>query len=203
MAKDDQYKHIIQLWRNERKTVELLEVKGSMYSTIRQLISNLEKEVKKIDSEDKVSVKIINTRIERLNRILRDLTKLRTHKIIHAIFNEELSTKGLAAEELDLVNSLQRNFDDHNKRCILGEAIMNFSAKTSADIGKKSTDMKFDFMTIRLLEDIPEIVDATAKEDDIKSFGPFKKEDVVKLPITYAKALIMKNAADRVDLPEL
>ena len=33
--------------------------------------------------------------------------------------------------------------------------------------------------------------------------GPFKKEDIVRLPIIYAKTLIMKNAADRVDLPNL
>lgn len=201
MANDDRYKQIYQLWRNERRSNDLLEVKGSMYSTIRQLISSLEKDLKKIDSSDKISNKIISTRIERLKQILNDLTKLRTHKIIHAIFNGDLNTSGLAAEEIDLVSSLQKNFDDHNKRSILGEAILNFGAsKKDSD---HSSEAKFDFMTVRLLEDIPEIVDASAKDDLAKSFGPFKKEDIVKLPIIYAKALIMKNAADRVDLPEL
>ena len=60
MVPDDRYKQIFQLWKNERRTKELLEVKGGMYSTIRQQISSLEKELEEIDSKDKVSNKIIN-----------------------------------------------------------------------------------------------------------------------------------------------
>ncbi|MCK5184884.1 MAG: hypothetical protein KAQ95_11305, partial [Candidatus Heimdallarchaeota archaeon] len=82
MAKDDHYKQIFQLWRSERKTSKLLEVKGSLYSAIRQRISSLEKELESIDSKDVVSTKIISKRIERLKRILQDLGKIRKHKII-------------------------------------------------------------------------------------------------------------------------
>ena len=53
MAQDDRYKQIFQLWKNERRTTDLLEVKGGMYSTIRQLISSLEKELEDTDSKDK------------------------------------------------------------------------------------------------------------------------------------------------------
>ncbi|NHJ48950.1 MAG: hypothetical protein FK733_14285, partial [Asgard group archaeon] len=121
MANDDQYKQIFQLWKNERRTTDLLEVKGGMYSTIRQHISNLEKELEETDTKDKISIKIITEKTGRLSKILRDLTKLRTHKIIHAILEGNLNTSGLAAEELDLVNSLERIFEDHNKRSIYGE----------------------------------------------------------------------------------
>lgn len=59
-------------------------------------------------------------------------------------------------------------------------------------------------MTVRILEDIPAIVAAaTTKDSAKKTFGPFKKEDIVRLPLVYAKTLIMKNAADRIDLPNL
>jgi DNA replication initiation complex subunit (GINS family) len=198
MAPDDRYKQIFQLWKNERRTKELLEVKGGMYSTIRQQINSLENELKEIDSNDKVSSKIINDKIERLNKILRDLTKIRTHKIIHAILEGDLNTGGLAAEELDLVNSLNRIFEDHNKRSILGEITVDVS-KDNAIEG----DEQADFMTVRILEDLPEIIDAMTQGEDQQTFGPFKKEDIVKLPLVYAKALIMKNAADRVDLPNM
>ena len=201
MARDDQYNQIFQLWKNERRTIELLEVKGGMYSTIRQLISSLEKELEQLDSKDKVSAKIISDRIERLSKILRDLTKIRTHKIIHAILNNDLNTSGLAAEELDLVKSLERIFEEHNKRSIYGEVSVDMS-KESSKVDVEGEE-QFDYMTIRILEDIPEIVDATTKGESKRTFGPFKKEDVVRLPLIYAKALIMKNAADRVDLPKL
>ncbi len=201
MARDDQYNQIFQLWKNERRTMELLEVKGGMYSTIRQQISSLEKELEQIDTDDKVSAKVISDRIERLSKILRDLTKIRTHKIIHAVLNENLNTSGLAAEELDLVNSLERIFEEHNKRSIYGEVSIDLT-KEKAVLNTEGEE-QYDYMTIRILEDIPEIVDATTKGEAKQTFGPFKKEDVVRLPLIYAKALIMKNAADRVDLPKL
>ena len=200
MAKDDQYKQIFQLWRSERRSNKLLEIKGGMYSTIRQQITSLEKELEKIDSKDKASIQVISARIERLNKILRDLSKLRMHKIIHDLFNKTLTKSGLAAEEVDLVNSLERIFDVHHKKSVLGEAI--------PEVGKdfnlvKDNENSFSLMTVRILKDIPEIVDASVKGKTKRSFGPFKKEDVVRLPFAYAQTLIMKNAADRVDLPNL
>ena len=200
MAKDDQYNQIFQLWRSERRSNKLLEIKGGMYSAIRQRITSLEKELEKIDKKEKASIQIISTRIERLNKILRDLSKLRMHKIIHDLLNDTLNKSGLAAEEVDLVKNLERIFDDHHKMSVLGEAI--------PDVGKdlnlaKDDENNFSLMTVRILKDIPEIVDASAKGKAKRSFGPFKKEDVVRLPFAYAQTLIMKNAADRIDLPEL
>ncbi|MBN1328759.1 MAG: hypothetical protein JXA54_04725 [Candidatus Heimdallarchaeota archaeon] len=203
MVKDNQYKQIIQLWKNERRTIELLEVNAGMYSTIRQRITALEKELEINKSEDKVSIKIISERVERLNKVLRDITKVRTHKIIHAILNGTLNKKGLAAEELDLVVSLERVFDQHNKRSIFGESSIEISSEGIIDKSKATTANELHFMTVRILEDIPAIVDVSAKDKTSKSLGPYKKEDIVKLPLMYAKALIMKNAADRVELPDL
>jgi len=200
MAKDDYYKQIFQLWRSERRTNKLLEVKGSLYSAIRQRISSYEKELEGLDKKDVVSAKIISERIERLKRILRDLTKIRKHKIIHALINEDLNKSGLAAEEMDLVKNLERIFDDHNNRSILGEAGVDLSKEIESLAGQEN---ETDLMTVRILKDIPEIIAMTAKDKSKHSIGPFKKEDIVQIPLMYAKTLIMKNAADRVDLPEL
>jgi len=202
MLKDDQYSQIIQLWKSERRTIKLLEVKSSMYTAIRQKIITFQKELEGIDSKDKLSISIIKTRIERLNKILLDLTKLRMHKIIHCLLNHELDKKGLAAEELDLVKSLERLFEEHNKRSVLGEAVSELSKDKISTDSNELGENNVELMTVRILKDLPEIVDATAKSDSKKFFGPFKKEDIVRLPLVYAKALIMKNAADRVDLPD-
>ncbi|MBK5114292.1 MAG: hypothetical protein KGD59_13815 [Candidatus Heimdallarchaeota archaeon] len=200
MVKDDQYKQIFQLWKSERRTNKLLEVKGSLYSAIRQRISSLEKELEGIDSKDVASTKIISERTERLKRILRDLAKIRKHKIIHAIINEDLNKSGLAAEEMDLVKNLESIFDAHNNRSILGEAGLDISKEFDSAVGQENDT---DLMTVRILKDIPEIIATTAQDKSKQSIGPFKKEDIVQIPLVYAKTLIMKNAADRVDLPEL
>ena len=202
MRRDKQYNQIVQLWKNERQTNKLLEVKSVVYSTIRQKISSLVKDLEKLDKKDAISSKIINERIERLNKILRDLTKIRKHKIIHAILDENLNKDGLAAEEIDLVSNLERIFDEHNQRSIFGKAIMDLPKDDNIATSCETSD-DADLMIVRILEDIPEIVDASSKGKTKKTFGPFKKEDIVRLPIIYAKTLIMKNAADRVDLPNL
>lgn len=202
MAKDNQYNQIFQLWKNERKTTKLLEVKSVVYSTIRQKIATLEKELDKLDKKEKVSRRIIEERIIRLKKILRDLTKIRLHKIIHAILNETLNTNDLAAEELDLVKNLNRSFDEHNQRCILGENVASLTDERTKESSKKEEE-ETELMTVRILKDIPEIVNAKAKGKEKQVLGPFKKEDIVRLPLIYAKTLIMKNAADRIDIPNL
>jgi len=203
MAKDKQYNQIIQLWKNERRTTDLLEVNAGMYSTIRQKITSFEKELENLATEDKISKIIISERVDRLNRILRDLTKLRMHKIIHGILGGTLTNKGLAAEELDLVRGFNRLNEEHTKRSIFGETSIDIAANGTVEKSKSSLENQINFMTVRILEDIPAIVDAAKKGAETRAFGPYKKEDIVKLPLVYAKALIMKNAADRVDLPDL
>ncbi|MFW9921874.1 MAG: hypothetical protein ACFFDW_01125 [Candidatus Thorarchaeota archaeon] len=200
MSKDNQYNQIYQLWKSERQSSNLLEVKSIVYSTIRQKIITLEKELDKIDKKDTISKQIVEARIERLKKILRDLAKIRMHKIIHGILNENLNVNDLAAEELDLVKNLNKNFDEHNDRSILGREVKSsYMSSSTKDDGSNETEQ----MTVRILEDLPEIVDATSKGKEKRVFGPFKKEDIVRLPLIYAKTLIMKNAADRVDLPDL
>jgi len=203
MSRDKQYNQIVQLWKNERQTDNLLEVKSVVYSTIRQKISDIVKDLEKLDKKDTISFKIINERIERLNKILRDLTKIRKHKIIHGLLDDNLNRDGLAAEEIDLVSNLERLFDEHNQRSIFGKATMELPKEERKASSGEEPEEDPELMIIRILEDIPEIVDASSKGKTKKTFGPFKKEDIVRLPIIYAKTLIMKNAADRVDLPNL
>lgn len=203
MSRDKQYSQIVQLWKSERQTNELLEVKSVIYSTIRQKINSLVKDLEKLDKKDTISFKIINERIERLNKILRDLSKIRKHKIIHGILDGNLNKDGLAAEEIDLVSNLERLFDEHNQRSIFGKVAIELPREERKTATGEQTKEEVELMIIRILEDIPEIVAATAKGETKKTFGPFKKEDIVRLPIVYAKTLIMKNAADRVDLPNL
>ena len=200
MGKNNQYDQIVQLWKSERQTKKILEVKSVVYSTIRQKITQLEKDLEKLDKKEIVSRKVIEERIKRLNRILHDLTKIRTHKLIHEILNETV-TNDLAAEEIDLVKNLKKNFDNHNTRSILGEFPTKIADEAILNYGETSTETEL--MTVRILEDLPEIIDAFTKGKEKKIFGPFKKEDIVRLPLVYAKTLIMKNAADRIDLPEL
>ncbi|MHA1440480.1 MAG: DNA replication complex subunit Gins51 [Candidatus Heimdallarchaeota archaeon] len=202
MGKDFNYNQIYLIWKNERQLKGLLEVKSNLYSSIRQKITKLETELEKIDKKDEISFKIVEARISRLKQILNDLSKIRTHKVIHSLLGNEITSDEIAAEEMGLVKNLKRIFDDHNQRSILGKNVLDTATpETKNPILQEITDAEL--MTVRILEDIPEIVDASAKGKTKQSFGPFKKEDVVRLPMVYAKTLIMKNAADRIDLPDL
>jgi len=202
MGKDFNYNQIYLIWKNERQLKGLLEVKSNLYSSIRQKITKLETVLEKIDKKDEISFKIVEARISRLKQILNDLSKIRTHKVIHGLLGNEITSDEIAAEEMGLVKNLNRIFDDHSQRSILGKNVLDTATpETKNPILQEITDAEL--MTVRILEDIPEIVDASAKGKTKQSFGPFKKEDVVRLPMVYAKTLIMKNAADRIDLPDL
>ncbi|MBD3193102.1 MAG: hypothetical protein GF308_20880 [Candidatus Heimdallarchaeota archaeon] len=193
MSGENRYNQIFHIWRNERQTKELLPVSSSIYSKIRQRIKTLEDRLENSDTED-VSFNIIRERKERLSRILNDLARIRMHKIIQGVLKGNLTTEGLAIEEIGFVKDLERLFEEHRGRVFLGE---EYPESCDQEVTQGM------MMTIRLLQDVPEIVVASPEDGKRKSFGPFKKEDIVRLPIQYAKTLIMKNAADRIELPNL
>jgi DNA replication initiation complex subunit (GINS family) len=203
LARDNQYNQIFQVWKNERQTRKLLPVSSSIYSKIRQKINELNKDLKN-HKPDSISYQTISDRLERLDRILRDLMKIRLHKIIHGLLDDNLVDEGLAIEEKELVKGLQQLFEEHERRSIHGETIFDLGTGSSCQTtsgksirGKEGGEL----ITIRILKDVPEIMDITAKGEVKNTYGPFKKEDIVQLPMIYAKTLIMKNAADELDLP--
>jgi DNA replication factor GINS len=49
-------------------------------------------------------------------------------------------------------------------------------------------------MVVRFLKEVPEIVGA-----DMKTYGPFKAEDIATLPVENAKALIKQEVAMEVE----
>ncbi|MEA2070065.1 MAG: hypothetical protein U9O98_02130 [Asgard group archaeon] len=204
MTKSIRYKEIFRVWKNERKSTKLLEVKGSIYTKIRQRIENLQNELNQLEKDQVVSARIIKERIDRLQKILKDLTKIRGHKIIHAILDDNVPKEGLAIEEMEFIKELQTIFENHEKRCILGEMISETpKGKQGRDSNELYSQKEEEVVTVRILQDLPEIMDVRGTSEEKITYGPFKKEDIVQLPLIYAKTLIMKNAADKIDLPEL
>jgi DNA replication initiation complex subunit (GINS family) len=201
MVKKSQYDQIFNVWKNERRSKDLLSVSGSLYSKIRQKIKTFEEQLEQLPEDDVFSFEIIKERKNRLERLFNDLVKIRTHKIIHSILRGVVPKEGLVIEELDFVSVLQEVLEAHHKRSLLGQTASCFTKTEKEEIsGAKSSE---EYMTIRILEDLPEILDVTAETESKRVFGPFKKEDIVRLPVIYAKTLIMKNAADQINLPQL
>jgi DNA replication initiation complex subunit (GINS family) len=60
---------------------------------------------------------------------------------------------------------------------------------------RENTQVSDGSIVVRFLQDIPEIVGV-----DMKSYGPFKKEDVASLPIPNAQALVKQGAVREIEV---
>jgi DNA replication factor GINS len=99
--------------------------------------------------------------------------------------SEVMSTSTLAKEEESLYRDASAqtdNFQSFMKNLLLGR--LPQETKTNSP----------GLMTVRILQEIPEIVGA-----DMKTYGPFKPEDIASLPKENAKTLIKQGIAAEVE----
>jgi DNA replication factor GINS len=69
-----------------------------------------------------------------------------------------------------------------------------FKEVSRGRLPSKKSKKKTTGMVVRFLKEVPEIVGA-----DMKTYGPFKAEDVATLPVENAKALIKQEVAVEVE----
>ena len=72
----------------------------------------------------------------------------------------------------------------------------NFKSKESYDNQDKNNGKKIsNFKTIKIINSIPKFINK-----DLKTFGPYLREDIAKLPDEIADILIKKNRAEEIKL---
>ncbi|KYH37922.1 MAG: hypothetical protein AYL28_004780 [Candidatus Bathyarchaeota archaeon B23] len=180
------YLRLFEAWRRERWSRELQRLPEGFLEEMRDYARRLREQGRMLDRSSIVG-RIAERERENAERMWRELLELRVRKIVEAVLEgRALPIEALTPEEKGLHASLGRLMAEHLEK-------MRSSQPREVAIprGRPPKGMKI----VRFLQPIPAIIGV-----DMKTYGPFKAEDVALLPEENAENLIRRGIAKEVEI---
>jgi len=172
------YSKLRNIEQNEKMASSLTNVGVDFYQEALEYIKELEEKIEEEPLKDPASRKLLllSDELRNTKRVLNNIFERREKKIIMAALlaarTEKKPPENLTREEKIFYESLVELLKENRKKI--------FEAK------------KKEFLTIRILKDLPQFVG-----NDMKKYS-LHKEDVISLPVDVAKILIEREAAEEI-----
>ncbi|HDM23566.1 hypothetical protein DRO02_01675 [archaeon] len=177
------YEKLLKMLSDERDSETLLKLEKNFTSKVGEHLARLDKKIKRM-AEDDVRRILLEKEREIITLAYEQLMKLRILKItIYAITGRE----NLLEEE---------HLTDEEKKFLIH--LKKFIGQIRKNVLKREIDIEKELIVVRILKDIPEEIVGI----DLKTYGPYKKEDVAAIPYMYAKILIDKGYAEPIEVDE-
>jgi len=180
------YSQLYEVWKQELEDPELVKLPPDFYAQIVEYVKKLKEESRMLDKRT-VKANLLRKEMQNTKRMVKELVRARYRKVMNkAASGQEAPREALTAEEEQV----------YAKISLLAETVSNFASETlHGHEAKTINDLKHKRTTLRLLKDVPAIIGA-----DMKTYGPFKTEDVASLPVENARILVKQNLAEKVEI---
>jgi DNA replication factor GINS len=186
-GKNSFYNRLFSRWEDENNTKKLNPLPRDYYQGIGEHVGRLKELLPQLDQKSTRSV-LLRKEIEQTEKILRDLVTKRRLKIFKvASEGETISNEVLTREDEKLYHNILsaiNNYDEEIRKSFEGNVENN-------DLVEDETPKR---ILVRFLRDIPAIIGS-----DMKTYGPFKIEDITTLPVENAMALVKQGFAMEVE----
>ena len=180
------YNELYEIWKQELENLDLGRLPPDFYSRIADYLRRIKEESRMLDKKT-VKASLLKIEMRNVKRMLRELTRIRYKKLIRKITNnEKVSLDILTVEEQKIYSEaspLTETYQSFVENLLRGNVL-----KMDVGRGHKRAVLRF-------LKEVPAIIGA-----DMKTYGPFKVEDVASLPVENAKILAKQGLAERVEV---
>ena len=178
------YSQLYEIWKQELEELELVKLPPDFYAQIAEYVKKLKEESRMLDRRT-VRANLLRKEMQNMKRLVRELVRARYRKIVNkTVKDEDVSRELLTVEEEQI----------YGKISPLTETVSSFAAEIlHGQVPRTIIDLKRKRITMRLLKDVPAVVGA-----DMKTYGPFKTEDVASLPAENAKILVKQGLAEKI-----
>ncbi len=178
------YNALLERWQAERDANTLLPLRDSFLQNLREYIEQVLEQTK---SEDITPFQrqLYETELLNLRFMLKNLLQIRVQKILSNLASSQI--------DYDLLTRNERRFADQitrNLRSVLipiDDLFSPLEPESSSQV-----------ILIRFLEDHPQLVGV-----DLKTYGPFRADDLAALPIENARLIIRKNHAEPINIGDI
>jgi DNA replication factor GINS len=180
------YDELYDAWKRELENTELEKLLPNFYSRIADYLRRLKEEGRMLDKRT-VKASLLKNEMRNVKRMVHELIQTRYRKLVKkAAKGERFSSGFLTTEE-------KKNYAGVLP---VAEAYHNLAENILRGyVQKVNVEEKHKNAVLRFLKMVPEIIGA-----DMKTYGPFKIEDVASLPLRNSKILVKQGLAERVEV---
>jgi len=181
------YNTVYDAWKKERENVELQPLSKNFYVLLAGYVKKIREETRMLD-EKTAKARLIKRELRNARRLVRALVQLRFEKIFQATIQAKtISPELLTSEEERLCSEmlpLAEVFQDFLKDILHG--------RTPRGEVEKERPKR---VLVRFLKDTPAIIGS-----DMKTYGPFKSEDIGTVPVENANVLVKQGLAVKIEV---
>ena len=195
------YNQLYEAWRKEVNEAALGKLPPDFYVHIAEYLKRV-KEEKMLPDKKSVKVSLLDREARNVSLMLEELLSARYNKLLETISrNQALPIDFLTVEEAKICESFAAFSSTYQKFTLnlLQGQTSPMSAQTptptSSQPAGAEPDASHKRVVLRFTKGIPAIMGA-----DMKSYGPFKVEDVASLPVENAKMLVKQGLAVQVEV---
>ncbi len=191
------YDDIKDAWQSEIENENLQDLGDIRLGKMISYLSNIRLSLASTDAEKRVQADILTQEALNLEFMIEDLLSLRRQKILSAAISGYRPRGDMTLAEEELYNRTQRALDGHTE--FVKDSLAGSKPKKKPghklEKSKESLDSEImEFVTVRFLRPIS---DAFLGLDE-RTYGPFKKEDVAKIPAANARTWIRDGTVVRI-----
>jgi len=178
------YGQLHEVWKRELEDPELTKLPLDFYVTLVEYVKKVKEESRMLDKRTLKAV-LLRKETENIERMVFELIRTRYWKIVNkAARGEDVSREMLTPDEEHLLGGILP----------AGETLSGFAADIlHGRVPRTVIELKHKRVPVRLLKDVPAVIGA-----DMKTYGPFKTEDVASLPFENANVLVRQGLAEKI-----
>jgi len=179
------YNELYEAWKKEKENMEIQVLPKDFYTRIAEYMEKIRKESRMLD-EKTTKARLMERELKNARKMVKELVQLRYKKLRRKTMTEKVvSRDALTKEEEKLHSELMPLAESYEK------LLKNMLRGKASRVKEKEKPKQ---MLVRFLQEVPAIIGS-----DMKSYGPFKAEDVATLPTENARILISQGAAVEVE----
>jgi len=188
MNRDELYR----IWKTEKSEKTLQKLPSSFYPDVERLLGE-SKAASVVPGQDRTQKVLSEKEFKILRRLAAGIAETRMRKIVDAaLSHQDIAAESLTPQETDFAKQVAIHVEDRYRFIEeLGEPGIAPEEKTASEPAKAKLEV------VRFLSDFPAIIGV-----DLKTYGPFKAEDLATLPIENASALISQGVVKQVRFSE-
>jgi DNA replication factor GINS len=180
------YEDLYNAWKREKETSEIQTLSKDFYVKLSSYAKRISEESRMLD-EKTVRARLHLRESQNVKRLAKELLVLRCQKIVRTMMIGRLLSKDcLTEEEKEIYRELEPSIESFHS--LLQDVLAGRPVRLEPR-------KKIEKIVLRFLKDVPTIIGG-----DMKSYGPFKPEDVASLPVENAKILIRQALAIQIEM---
>jgi len=182
------YDELYEAWKKEKENTEVQPLPKDFFDRLAQYAKKLREEGRMLD-EKATRARLLLCESKNVKKLCGELIQLRYEKVLRKVMAGETVVKeGLTDDEEKLFREMVTSTESYQN--FLKGVLSGRSLSVEIEVKEKAKKR-----LLRFLQEIPAIIGA-----DMKTYGPFKPEDVASMPAENARILVKQGLAVEVEV---